>query len=201
MNIIASSLPRSNDVKQKHYQNFNYGNLIRRINTQKACSEWIVWSRSVLRASLTYQGGYVLVPLEFMSRSWDRYHRTLTPDLPWSKGSPRNPFLWTIPIWIKFQVDARQVTDLCEIDDSTVQMVFVITWTVLVRHPETRQVHSDSFHCHEDRACWRLEMRCTTDFVLHSEQIVFQYCHHIGRMREEDKGPSDVSVFHTFDAL
>ena len=71
-----------------------------------------------------------------------------------------------IPLRIKSQDDTSQATDHCEIEDSTAQMVFTITWTVHVR-PEIRQVHSDSFHCYEDRACWRLEMRRATDFVLY----------------------------------
>jgi len=106
-----------------------------------------------LRVSRTCRVGYVSVPLNFMSRSCDRYHRTLTPDLPWSKGSPRKPFLWMMPLRIKSQEDACQVTDLCETNGSNVQMIFLITWTVHVRPPEIRQVHSDSFHCHEDRDC------------------------------------------------
>jgi hypothetical protein len=136
-----------------------------------------------LCVSLTCQVGYVLVPLNFMSRSYDRYHRTLNTDLPSSKGSPRKSFLKMIPLRVKSQEHASQATSHCEIDESTVQVAFVITWTLHVRPPEIRQVHLDSFHCHENRACWRLEMRRATNFVLCWEQGVCQYCYHLSRMR------------------
>jgi hypothetical protein len=53
-------------------------------------------------------------------------------------------------------------------DDSTMQMVFVITWTVHERPSGIRQVHSDNFHCHEERACWHLE--CNVQRILYFDE-------------------------------
>ena len=53
----------SDDVKQKHHQNLNYGNFIRRINTEKAYSERIVWSRSVFANLLRVRLDIVWIPL------------------------------------------------------------------------------------------------------------------------------------------
>ena len=150
---IGNGVVASHDIKQKHHQNFNYGNFIRRINPQKACSEWIVWSRSVFAYLL-------LVRLDMSWYPWILCQDPaigITGTWPLIFPGPKEALGNHSSRWYLSSSGLKkmQVKRLIIVKSMTAPRRWYLRSRGLfhVRPPKIRQVQSDSFHCHKDRAC------------------------------------------------